>query len=1171
VIEKVVDPLGNETNRQLNKITAQSVDWEDDMNGNRTSYAYDSDGNITSKTDLLGNIWTYAYVVGTDLMETKTNPLGVVTKYEYDGNGNQTRMIGDHGGPLENTTTYAYDSQGNQTTVTDPLGNTTTYEYDANSNLIRVTDSLGNVTTYTYDSRGNKLTETDSEGNIITHTYDLMGRLLSTSDALDNTISYAYDSNGNINSIADPRGAVWTFSYDPYNRLVQETDSMGNTTLYTFDSTDNRTSVTDPLGRVTYFKYGANGKLLKEVRKVGDTQDTIDQDDYVTEFAYDANGNVTAVKDPAGNTIQFEYDELNRVTGTVSPLGNRVDYVYNEVGNRTGKSQFTGNAVNFNYDRLGRIVAYEDSLGSGPQYQYDQGGNKTAIALPDGSTYHLQYDKMNRLTQSVHPDGTDIKISYDGLGRIKSLTNKNGKTETHTYNGRGDLIAKTDSLGNTTYFEYDEVGTLVSITDANGNPTIYTYDKNNNMTSISYADGTTMQFEYGHNGKLRRRINPNGEQIAYEYDDLDRLVKIEYPGSNASSFSYDVNGRIVAADNNYSTVSFSYDADGRLVSRTQDGKTTQYSYDLVNRLLTIVYPSGQTFRESYDRRGRLLSVTDNAGDRIVEYIYDSLDNVKNKVFGNGISGDYSYGFNNLVKLLKYTNSSGEIGLNLQYHRDLQGQLVAIENFVDTQRSQDYQYDAEQRLVEFNRGVMDQTQTVPNPELTVAYDLDFLGNWRSVTKDGLREDRSVNAVNQYLNVSGIGIGYDTNGNLTDDGTYLYEYNEDFRLIEIKEKSTGNVIASYRYDALGYRVKTLTLGVQTEFVYDRDRVVEEYSDGSLDKVYVYGQYLDEIVQLRQGSIEYYLHNEEGLGSVMFVSDKAGNIIEKYEYMPYGAIEISDVNGNSLGQSLVGNCYFFAGGRYDKGSGLYYLRNRYYHVTLGRFLQRDPKGFVDSYNLYEYARSNPINWIDPYGTSSKCIGTENLKFKIGKIGNDVFELAADISGKTCRKCCEACSLRSGDLVTDFSIYVNIKFSAKGEWVPPGWGVKLPRIGYIGVKFTIEAALAAKDITVSSNKCYNRYDGGGCLSLTGKGKAALGSDLKGRRKNIIRVEIWGETGIGGEACITANVTGVMLTYKACFLGAYAGLTVEWWKFKYERDTKDSFFKIKEWCPVKGSKPLNL
>lgn len=51
--------------------------------------------------------------------------------------------------------------------------------------------------------------------------------------------------------------------------------------------------------------------------------------------------------------------------------------------------------------------------------------------------------------------------------------------------------------------------------------------------------------------------------------------------------------------------------------------------------------------------------------------------------------------------------------------------------------------------------------------------------------------------------------------------------------------------------------------------------------------------------------------------------------------------------------------------------------YDTTLGRFLQRDPLGYADGLNLYEYAGSNPPNRHDPDGTEIRepaqinCLG--------------------------------------------------------------------------------------------------------------------------------------------------------------------------------------------------------
>ena len=57
-------------------------------------------------------------------------------------------------------------------------------------------------------------------------------------------------------------------------------------------------------------------------------------------------------------------------------------------------------------------------------------------------------------------------------------------------------------------------------------------------------------------------------------------------------------------------------------------------------------------------------------------------------------------------------------------------------------------------------------------------------------------------------------------------------------------------------------------------------------------------------------------------------------------------------------------FTGREYDPETGFYYYRARYYDPVWGRFLQRDPLGYVDGMNLYEYVRGNAANSVDSLG---------------------------------------------------------------------------------------------------------------------------------------------------------------------------------------------------------------
>ena len=98
-------------------------------------------------------------------------------------------------------------------------------------------------------------------------------------------------------------------------------------------------------------------------------------------------------------------------------------------------------------------------------------------------------------------------------------------------------------------------------------------------------------------------------------------------------------------------------------------------------------------------------------------------------------------------------------------------------------------------------------------------------------------------------------------------------------------------------------------------------------------------------------------------------------------------------SLRVSGLGNPYFFTGRRLqlleDVGEEgvnpnrqLQYNRARHYHPMQGRWLQRDPIGYVDGMNLYEYVGNRPGSAGDPTGWSTKtkgCCGldiTEHLK---------------------------------------------------------------------------------------------------------------------------------------------------------------------------------------------------
>jgi len=67
-----------------------------------------------------------------------------------------------------------------------------------------------------------------------------------------------------------------------------------------------------------------------------------------------------------------------------------------------------------------------------------------------------------------------------------------------------------------------------------------------------------------------------------------------------------------------------------------------------------------------------------------------------------------------------------------------------------------------------------------------------------------------------------------------------------------------------------------------------------------------------------------------------------------------------------SASGNIVGYAGYIYEPATQMYVVRHRWYSAENGRWLTRDPLGYVDGQSVYEALRANPNRYIDPYGQS-------------------------------------------------------------------------------------------------------------------------------------------------------------------------------------------------------------
>ena len=171
-------------------------------------------------------------------------------------------------------------------------------------------------------------------------------------------------------------------------------------------------------------------------------------------------------------------------------------------------------------------------------------------------------------------------------------------------------------------------------------------------------------------------------------------------------------------------------------------------------------------------------------------------------------------------------------------------------------------------------------------------------------------------------------------------------------------------SYEYDGEGRRISKTVKGNKEEYKYEGERLVKIIKEGR--EIEVLYDIKGEIVGLKNEE-GYYYYRKDALGNIERIIDSTGKTIVKYEYSVWGElIEEKEIENKKI---VEDNPYKYKSYYYDKESGLYYLKSRYYSASLHRFISLDQTeymeiGSITGLNLYAYCGNDPVNMADPDG---------------------------------------------------------------------------------------------------------------------------------------------------------------------------------------------------------------
>lgn len=970
---KVVDNMGNATLYGYDK--EDHINAVTDANGHTTRITYNSagmasriqtevsdksiryDGDKTVFIDYEGEKNLYSYYRWDEfgrVVEKVGLCCGIQATLEYDENDNVVKRTDANG----HANTFTYDAKGNMLSNTDPLGNTQRYAYDDYSNLTSYQDANGHTYRFTYNDKGDLTALSGPEGLAYTIVNNDKGWPLTVADPKNNVRRITYNDDGTTAQVMDAAGNITHYAYDGQGRLVGVTSAAGNTYSLAYDAMSRLTSITDPLGHRTTLSRDKTGKVVRQTdaknQVTAYTYDAMgrlvtrtDPMKGVYRVDYDGRGNVTAITDELGRTERMDYDERNKPVSKTNGEGEVTRFDHDAAGNLISVFLPNGNTLAFEYDETNQVVRISDDTGTLIRYTLDANGNTLTETDGEGRTTTYAYDGLSRVISKTLPSGATTRYQYDANSNLLGVTYALGNATTLSYDALDRLVSYTDALNATTRFTYDAEGNLVKATDALGHATTYTYDALSQVTAITFANGRSLQYAYDEAGNIVEETDRAGKKTKYAYDALGRLLSATHAYQPAEHYTYDAVGQLLTATNAHTTVQLAYDLAGRLTSESSGGKTTSYAYDVAAGTRTITYPGGTTVVERRNGRELLASVTRN-GAEVVAIDYNGAGQKSRMTYANGVVTDYAYDENGWLAEISTNKSVMQLAMTY----DAEGNMTARTDGLDNNRSETYGHDAISQLTSFSRGGAAQS---------FVYDL--VNNRKKATVNDNTTSYQSNNVNAYSSVTGYGAmtpQYDANGNLTNDGSHQYQYDDNNLLAGL-----DGIGATYQYDALGRRVAKIVGGRMTRYAYAGNQMIEEYDNNSLMASYIYGDNIDEALQMMKGSNAYYYHADH-LGSIRALTNNKGNIVERVNYDPFGAPSFFNANGVAINASTIGNNILFTGREYDTESNTYYFRARTMHPALGRFMQKDPLGYADGMNDYAYVNNNVMDYTDRLGLS-------------------------------------------------------------------------------------------------------------------------------------------------------------------------------------------------------------
>jgi RHS repeat-associated protein len=407
-----------------------------------------------------------------------------------------------------------------------------------------------------------------------------------------------YDHSGHQTKLIDKNAGTTEYRYSIFKELMYQKDANNNAYEMSYDQLGRIIAKQELIsGQTTHYTYVANGNGINQLEKTKESTHNISET-----YTYDNINRVIQLKETIDNqdyNTDYVYDTYSNLVATTSPSGFRVDKHYTEHGYLDQVKH--GNQTIWEATAMNAYLQYtETSKGNGLSTikSYNAHGLPTAYVVSDPSVQNLSFTfdlkNGNLLSREDMTQGLLETFEYDPLNRLIQ-TKLNGTTHFNMeYAKNGNISAKTDA-GNYSY-DGSKINAVASVSNPNTNISLLQQD-------ITYTIFNSP-----------KKITEDNHQLSLIYGPNEQRIKT------------------IATDGTNTTTKY-FLGDYEKIIDGASGTITEVNYIAGGDGLTAMYVQKNGIGEMHhvytDHLGSILTVTDDAGEIEVKQNFDAWGRDRN--------------------------------------------------------------------------------------------------------------------------------------------------------------------------------------------------------------------------------------------------------------------------------------------------------------------------------------------------------------------------------------------------------------------------------------------------------------------------------------------------------------------------------------------------------------